>query len=221
VSAGFLVVQALNGVAYGLLIFLLAIGLSLVFGMLHVLTLAHGSFFMLGAYIGYTVYTTSNSFWLAVIAAPILVGALGVLVEIFFLKKLYDRPLLDQVVLTFGMSFIVTDFVRRIWGANELVLPAPDSFDGSIQVLGNTYPEYRLFVIGVGMIPRGEVGLIFARIGLASRVFDPGLFGAVTLMVMMTTLVVPPCLERLLDHSARSRFAEGAQEGIEDLVTEA
>jgi Kef-type K+ transport system membrane component KefB len=76
-------------------------------------------------------------------------------------------------------------------------------------------------VVGVGMIPRGEVGLIFARIGLASQIFDPGLFGAATLMVMVTTLVVPPCLKRLLDRSARPTIESERREGIEDLVTEA
>jgi Kef-type K+ transport system membrane component KefB len=76
-------------------------------------------------------------------------------------------------------------------------------------------------VVGVGMIPRGEVGLIFARVGLASHVFDPGLFGAATLMVMITTLVAPPCLKRLLDKAAASPVAPDPPDGIEDLVTEA
>jgi branched-subunit amino acid ABC-type transport system permease component len=147
----FVIVQGLNGVAYGLLLFLLAAGLSLIFGMMDVVNLAHGSFFMLGAYLGWTVSRASHNFWLALVVAPIVIGALGVLIEVTLLKRLYRRPLLDQVVLTFGLSFMAIEFVEIVWGTNELVLQPPDILSGQVQILGNTYPVYRLFVIGVGV----------------------------------------------------------------------
>src|SRR5689334_3351428 len=122
----FVIVQGLNGVAYGLLLFLLAAGLSLIFGMMDVVNLAHGSFFMLGAYIGYSVSRVTHNFWLAMVVAPIGVGLLGVAVEVGLLKRLYRRPLLDQVILTFGLSFMIAELVKIIWGSSELVLQPPD-----------------------------------------------------------------------------------------------
>jgi branched-subunit amino acid ABC-type transport system permease component len=151
-TADFVVVQGLNGVAYGLLLFLLAAGLSLIFGMMDVVNLAHGSFFMLGAYIGYSVARATQNFWFALVVAPIVVGVLGVVVEIVLLKRLYRRPLLDQVILTFGLSFMAAEFVKIVWGSSELVLRPPDILSGPVDVLGNTYPVYRIFVIGVGVV---------------------------------------------------------------------
>ena len=148
----FVLVQGLNGIAYGMLFFLLAAGLSLIFGMMDVINLAHGAFFMVGAYFGYSVTRASHNFWLALVVAPIVVAALGVLVETQLLRRLYRRPLLDQVVLTFGLNLMLADLVLLFWGADELVLQPPDQFSAAIQVLGNSYPVYRLFVIGVGML---------------------------------------------------------------------
>jgi branched-subunit amino acid ABC-type transport system permease component len=148
----FVLVQGLNGIAYGMLFFLLAAGLSLIFGMMDVINLAHGAFFMVGAYFGYSVTRASHSFWLALVVAPVVVAALGVLVETQLLRRLYRRPLLDQVVLTFGLNLMLADLVLLFWGADELVLQPPDQFSGAIQVLGNSYPLYRLFVIGVGVL---------------------------------------------------------------------
>jgi len=168
VSLDFLIVQGLNGVAYGLLIFLLAAGLSLVFGMLHVVNLVHGSFFMLGGYLGYSIYRASHNFLLAALLAPIVVGVLGIAIEKLLLKRLYVRPLLDQVVLTFGLSFIAADVVRGIWGANELVLPPPDAFSGIAQIFGNPYPIYRLFVIALGVLIALALWVIDRRTRLGS-----------------------------------------------------
>jgi branched-subunit amino acid ABC-type transport system permease component len=182
-TADFVIVQGLNGVAYGLLLFLLAAGLSLIFGMMDVVNLAHGSFFMLGAYLGWTVSRASHNFWLALIVAPIVIGALGVLIEVTLLKRLYRRPLLDQVVLTFGLSFMAIEFVEIVWGTNELVLQPPDILSGQVQILGNTYPVYRLFVIGVGVAialalwtveRRTRIGAII-RAGVVDRQMVAGL----------------------------------------------
>jgi branched-subunit amino acid ABC-type transport system permease component len=182
-TADFVIVQGLNGIAYGLLLFLLAAGLSLIFGMMDVVNLAHGSFFMLGAYIGYTAARVSHSFWLALIVAPIAIGLLGVAVEVLLLKRLYRRPLLDQVILTFGLSFMAAELVKIIWGTNELVLQPPDIFSGPVEVLGNIYPVYRLFVIAIGLLiafalwmieRRTRIGAII-RAGVADRQMVAGL----------------------------------------------
>jgi branched-subunit amino acid ABC-type transport system permease component len=119
--------------------------------MLHVVNLAHGSFFMLGAYIGYSTARALN-FWVALVVAPVVVGLVSVAIEVGLLKHIYRRPLLDQVILTFGLSFMAAEIVRIIWGANELVLRPPDVLSGVTNVLGSTYPVYRLFVIGIGVL---------------------------------------------------------------------
>ena len=183
VTADFVIVQGLNGVAYGLLLFLLAAGLSLIFGMMDVVNLAHGSFFMLGAYLGYSTVRTTHNFWLALLVAPIAIGVLGIIVETALLKRLYRRPLLDQVILTFGLSFMAAELVKIEWGSSELVLQPPDIFSGPINILGNTYPVYRLFVIAIGLLialalliveRRTRIGAII-RAGVVDRQMVAGL----------------------------------------------
>ncbi len=182
-TADFVIVQGLNGVAYGLLLFLLAAGLSLIFGMMDVVNLAHGSFFMLGAYLGYTAARVTHSFWVALLVAPLAIGLLGIAVEMGLLKRIYRRPLLDQVILTFGLSFMIAELVKIIWGSSELVLQPPDVLSGQIQILGNSYPVYRLFVIAVGAVialglwmveRRTRIGAVI-RAGVADRQMVAGL----------------------------------------------
>jgi branched-subunit amino acid ABC-type transport system permease component len=182
-TADFVIVQGLNGVAYGLLLFLLAAGLSLIFGMMDVVNLAHGSFFMLGAYLGWSISRGTQNFWLALLIAPIVIGVLGIVIEVGLLKRLYRRPLLDQVILTFGLSFMAVEFVKIVWGTNELVLQPPSILSGQVQILGNTYPVYRLFVIGVGIAialalwtveRRTRIGAII-RAGVVDRQMVAGL----------------------------------------------
>jgi branched-subunit amino acid ABC-type transport system permease component len=167
-SADFVIVQGLNGVAYGLLLFLLATGLTLIFGMMDVVNLAHGSFFMLGAYLGYSTARLTQNFWLALLVAPIVVGLLGILIEVGLLKRLYRRPLLDQVILTFGLSFMAAELVKIVWGSSELVLQPPDVFSGQITVLGNSYPVYRLFVIAIGLVVALALWLVEQRTRLGA-----------------------------------------------------
>jgi branched-subunit amino acid ABC-type transport system permease component len=142
-----------------------------------VVNLAHGSFFMVGAYIGYSAARATQNFWLALIVAPLSVGVLGILIEVGLLKRLYRRPLLDQVILTFGLSFMAAELVKIVWGSSELVLRPPDLFSGGIDVLGNAYPVYRVFVIGVGVLValalflverRSRIGAII-RAGVVDR----------------------------------------------------
>jgi len=144
--------QALNGLVYGILLFLLAAGLSMIFGLLGVVNLAHGSFFMLGAFIGLSVMQITGSFWLAMLLAPIPVGLVAAAIEMFFLRRLYRRDRLDQVLLTFGFSFIFTDLVETVWGRDVLAIDEPPSLQNSIEFLGGFYPSYRLALLGFGLL---------------------------------------------------------------------
>ena len=120
----FLLAQLLNGLVYGMLLFLMAAGLSLIFGLMNVVSLAHGSFFMLGAFVGFAIYRATGSFWLALRAgADAGRRSLGIAMEMVFLRPLYRRGHLDQVLLTFGFTFIVLDVVQTFWGRDVLQHP--------------------------------------------------------------------------------------------------
>jgi branched-subunit amino acid ABC-type transport system permease component len=143
--------QALNGLSYGILLFLLSVGLTLIFGMLDIVNLAHGSFYMLGAYAGLSLIAATGNFWLALAAAPLAVGLVGALVERTCLRPLYRRPPLDQVLLTFGLIYLFEDLVKWVWGGRIRSIPSPDLFSGSVTLWGATVPSYRLFVIAFGL----------------------------------------------------------------------
>ncbi|HEV2359626.1 MAG TPA: branched-chain amino acid ABC transporter permease [bacterium] len=173
----FYLLQALNGCAYGMLLFLLAAGLSLIFGLMEVVNLAHGGFYLLGAYLGLSIVRWTGSFWLALALAPLLTAGAGFLLEWPFLRPLYRRTRLDQILLTFGFAFVLTDVTRWLWGADVQSLPAPRGLDQSVVVLGTLFPVYRLFVIGAGAalglglwlgLVRSRLGAI-VRAGVANR----------------------------------------------------
>ena len=133
--------QALNGLSYGVLLFLLSVGLTLIFGMLDIVNLAHGSFYMLGAYAGLSLIAATGNFWLAVAAAPLAVGLIGALVERSCLRPLYRRAPLDQVLLTFGLIYLFEDLVKWIWGGRIRAIRAPELFSGSVTIWGATVPS--------------------------------------------------------------------------------
>src|SRR3989338_7556436 len=122
--------RALTGLAYGVLLFLLSVGLTLIFGMLDVVNLAHGSFYMLGAYAGLTLIAATGDFWVALLVAPLAVGLVGALVERGLLRPLYRRPTLDQVLLTFGLIYLFEDLVKWLWGGRIRSIPPPALFSG-------------------------------------------------------------------------------------------
>jgi branched-subunit amino acid ABC-type transport system permease component len=169
--------QALNGLAYGVLLFLLSVGLTLIFGMLDVVNLAHGSFYMLGAYAGLTLIAATGNFWLALLAAPLAVGLIGALIERTCLRPLYRRPPLDQVLLTFGFIYLFEDLVKWIWGGRIRSIPPPDLFAGSVSLGGTIIPSYRLFVIGFGLVMAVLLYLMIERTRLGA-VIRAGVFDA-------------------------------------------
>src|SRR6202163_3136680 len=146
----FLVAQLLNGLVYGVLLFLMAAGLSLIFGLMNVVSLAHGSFFMLGAFFGLSIFRLTGSFWLALVLAPIPVMVIGIVMELVFMRPLYRRGHMDQVLLTFGFTFVFFDLVQAVWGRVIVRLPAPEILQGATQIGLGVFSTYRLFLIGLG-----------------------------------------------------------------------
>ena len=169
--------QALNGLSYGVLLFLLSVGLTLIFGMLDIVNLAHGSFYMLGAYAGLAFIAATDSFWLALALAPLVVGGLGALIERSCLRPLYRRPPLDQVLLTFGFIYFFEDLVKWTWGGRIRSIPSPDLFSASVTVFGATVPSYRLFVIVFGLGVAVVLWLLIERTRLGAIV-RAGVFDA-------------------------------------------
>src|SRR2546421_7978513 len=147
-----LAAQVFTGLVLGMILVLLAIGLSLIFGLMTVVNFAHGSLYMLGAYFGFFLVAYTKSFWLALVVAPMLVGVFGLLVERFLVRPLYGRSIDDPLLLTFGLSLVLVEAVRLVWGKIGLTLDPPPALAGAVN-LGFTYfPLYRLFVIGVTVV---------------------------------------------------------------------
>ena len=169
--------QIIHGLVYGMLLFLVASGLTVVFGMMGVLNLAHAGFYMLGAYCAYSITLYTGSFWLSLLICPLIVGTLGVLIERFLLRKIYKGGHLPELLLTFGLFFILGEVIRKIWGTSPLSVPAPSIFAGDISFLGMTYPVYRLFILGFSFLVLIGMALVLTRtrIGIIIRaaVTDP------------------------------------------------
>jgi len=162
--------QALNGLSFGALLFILASGLSLVFGMMDVVNLAHGAFYMLGAYVALSVVQFTGSFWLALLVAPLALALLGLVLEPLLLRRLRGRHL-DQVLLTIGVSLVIVDVIGQVWGREVRSLSAPAGLDGSVALVGGVYPVYRLFVIGFGAALAAAMAVVYRRtkIGMLIR----------------------------------------------------
>ncbi|HEX9462412.1 MAG TPA: branched-chain amino acid ABC transporter permease [Alphaproteobacteria bacterium] len=149
----FFLIQVLNGVQYGLLLFLIASGLTLVFGILQVINLAHGSFYMIGAYLAFWLTARSGSLWIAILGGLPLALLLGFAVERLMIRFLYKRDHLTQVLLTYGLILILNEAQRLIFGSDVHGVPVPEIFAGSIQLTDTlSYPVYRLAVSGICLI---------------------------------------------------------------------
>jgi branched-subunit amino acid ABC-type transport system permease component len=169
--------QALNGLAYGALLFLLSVGLTLIFGMLDIVNLAHGSFYMLGAYAGLATLAVTGNFWLAALAAPIAVGLIGALVERGLLRPLYRRSPLDQVLLTFGLIYLFEDLVKWGWGGRIRSISPPEVFSGRVSFGRVTLPSYRLFVIAFCLVVALVLWLVIEKTRLGA-VIRAGVYDA-------------------------------------------
>eukprot|EP01037_Dinobryon_pediforme_P013484 gene13484-13599_t len=148
-SAQLIVMQLFSGVALGAIYIMLALGLSIVFGMLGVVNFAHGSFFMVGAYAGVFFLGLTGSFTAALLLAPIAVGLFGLVVERFLIRPLYKRPPDDPLLLTFGLSYVLVEAVRIFFGSDGVPFATPKALRGVANIGIGFFPNYRLFVIAV------------------------------------------------------------------------
>jgi branched-subunit amino acid ABC-type transport system permease component len=153
--------QLLHGLVFGAALGLLALGLTVIFGLLGVMNFAHGELFMMGAYAGLGVITATGSFWVALLAAPLIVGLVGVVTEVTTLRPIYDREPLYELILTFGLALVFREGVRQIWGGDMRRILPP--FPGSTPILGMTYPNYRLFLLAMSAIVLVAIWLFFTR----------------------------------------------------------
>ena len=209
----FVITQLLNGLVYGTLLFLTAAGLSLIFGLMNVVSLAHGSFFMLGAYFGLVILQETHSFTLALILAPVPAAILGVALETFFLRPLYRRGHQDQVLLTFGFIFIFFDLVKTVWGTTIRSLPTPAALQGVVDIADGPFPIFRLFLIVFGVtlavllwlfLERSRLGAMVragvddsamaSGLGINVRALFTGVFGAGVALAAVGGVAAGPVL---------------------------
>lgn len=163
-STQLLLVQALNGLQFGVLLFLVAAGLTLVFGVMDFINLAHGVQYMLGAYLGASLAAWTGSFWAGLALALPAALACGLVLEVLVFRHLYDRDHLSQVLATFGVILFLNQAVRAIWGTAPLQVPMPELLSGGITLMpGLQYPVYRLAILGAGLATAGLLWLLVER----------------------------------------------------------
>jgi branched-chain amino acid transport system permease protein len=164
---------ALNGLQLSMLVYLMAVGLTLVFGLMNILNLAHGAFYTVGAYAGYVVAKHTGSFWLAMVAGALLTGGAGALFQRYVLQPLSEsgrNAHLDLALLTFGLLFATAGTVEVMFGSQYLSLDIPTSLSGFVPLFGFNYPLYRLFIIGLGLTCAAAMWLLLERTLLGATV---------------------------------------------------
>lgn len=166
-----LLTQSVNALSQAALLFFLGVGLTLIFGIMRIVNFAHGTIYMLGAFVGYSVLHYTGNFWLALVLAPCIVGILGLLFEMMILRRLYLRDASAFLMVTFGLALVTGEVVRLIWGPDALQVPAPASLSGVIFLLDEPFPVYRLFLAGAGVVVAIGIWQILerTRLGLLIR----------------------------------------------------
>ncbi|MBL7175500.1 MAG: branched-chain amino acid ABC transporter permease [Desulfobacteraceae bacterium] len=167
------VTQAIHGLVYGMLLFLVASGLTLIYGMMGFLNLSHAFFFMLAAYLSYTFLEITNNFWISLLIAPVIVGIIGMLVERFFLRNLDQGALgyIGQILPTLGVALLILTAVTLFWGSQQPGITIPKSLAGFTSIAGLNYPIYRLFIMCLSFVILAIMSLILfkTRLGLIVR----------------------------------------------------
>jgi branched-chain amino acid transport system permease protein len=143
--------QLLNGITLGALLFLVSSGFTLIFGLMRIVNLAQGSLYLIGGYVGLSTIRATGSFWVAILAGSAAVAALGFALERGLLRLVRGQPM-SEILLTVGISFVVADMSLAIWGGDPHTLRPPDVVDGSVSILGLSYPVFRLFVVALGLL---------------------------------------------------------------------
>ena len=176
--------QFISGATYGLVLFMVALGLALIFGVMSIVNLAHGSLYMLGAFFGYFIWSALRdmqfSFWLSVLLAGLAVAAAGLILE-FLLRPFYRRGHTDQILFTYAFMYIIADLVKMFWGGRYYTLPRPPGLEGSLTIAGIILPTYNLFIIGVSLSIAAFLWFLLARTKLGkiirAAVFDREMVG--------------------------------------------
>lgn len=189
-----LMITCIHGLVYGVLLFLVASGLSIVFGMMGVLNLAHASFYMLGAYMGTTVLSMTGNFWLSLFLAPILAATAGGLAQRFLLRQVHAAGHLFELLLTIGLSFVILEWIKWGWGTEPMPVSIPEALDGSVIIFGFEYPVYRLFVFFFGLILTFALAMVLFKTNLGmivrAAISDPEMVSALgTNTPMVFTMV--------------------------------
>lgn len=153
--------QVIHGLVWGIIIALIALGLTIIFGVMDVVNFAHGEFYMLGAFLGYSLLFIVKDFWLSLLLAGVVVALIGLLIEIVMFRPLYGRKPIFHLLLTFGLGMIMREIARLIWGGETKRVEAPVA--GAIDFLGITYPVYRLVILGIGVFILIAIWFIFNR----------------------------------------------------------
>ncbi|MBX3592199.1 MAG: branched-chain amino acid ABC transporter permease [Burkholderiaceae bacterium] len=166
----FVVISLLNGISYGLLLFMLASGLTLIFSMMGVLNFAHASFYMIGAYVAYQISTwldellPGTGYWIALVVAPLVVGAIGAVVERYGLRRVHKWGHVPELLFTFGLSYIVVELVQIIWGRAAVPYQVPPALGGSLFTVYSThFPAYRGFMMLVAALMLFAIWLMLTR----------------------------------------------------------
>ena len=152
-DATVIIMQVFTGLSLGMLYVLLALGLSIIFGLLTVVNFAHGAMYMWGAYIGVAVVALTGNFWLALVVTPLVMGVYGLIVERWLIRPLYGRDINYPLLLTFGLLFVMVEIVRIFWGTSDQPFSAPELLSMPVELFGIFYfPSYRLFVIAITVV---------------------------------------------------------------------
>ena len=165
----FWIIQTLNSLALGGVLFLLSSGFSLIFGLMRIANLTHGALFMLGAYVGVSVLKVVPNLWLAALIGGLFIAALGGLFERFILRKLAGNAL-GQVLVTLGVAYIIADLCLVVWGGDPIPVPTPESLRQPIVVAGIAFPSYRLAVLGVAIVTAIVLSLLMERTRLGAMI---------------------------------------------------
>jgi len=161
----------LHGLAYAGLLFLVSAGLTLVFGMMNVLNFAHAAMYMLGAYFSYTLLQATNQFWLSLMVCPILLFVVGALIERFLLRRVHAFGHVHELLLTFGLAYIITEVVKWVWGNFPLAVNIGGFLGDTVEIVGITYPVYRIFIFVCAVFVGTVMALILykTRLGIILR----------------------------------------------------
>lgn len=161
----------LHGLAYAGLLFLVSAGLTLVFGMMNVLNFAHAAMYMLGAYFSYTLLQATDQFWLSLMVCPILLFVIGALIERFLLRRVHVHGHVHELLLTFGLAYIITEVVKWVWGNFPLAVNIGGFLGDTVEIIGITYPVYRIFIFVCAVFVGTVMALILykTRLGIILR----------------------------------------------------